>query len=268
MTIITDLVPFSREALHEEIEVLEAIYDNSLSIYDSTTIDSTIRLALSVPVHHPSDDELKVAILISIPTNYPASPPQLQLIDQFIASHHVSLCNRIVRICRISRRLQVSDALFSRVLRIYMHEFPHSDAVQFIPGQVCIYEGLQVVIRLCETFAIENEKLQDTLKVLRSGIDRFQIATPAHKPIEKHEPPPPRKQVIVARPCPPITTAQPIIDRKSVFVGHCAAIAAPEDVETVMEVLLSDKRIQKATYGPPLFAHSVSFTEIMIAGTT
>ncbi|KAJ3089271.1 hypothetical protein HK102_006797 [Quaeritorhiza haematococci] len=49
--------------------------------------------------------------------------------------------------------------------------------------------------------------------------------------------------------CPTIhTSCEPIVDRKSVFVAHCATVKTVNDVKKVMDVLLSDKKIARATH--------------------
>eukprot|EP00605_Chrysophyceae_sp_TOSAG23-4_P000318 GSChrysophyteH1.ASY1.ANO1.363.1 assembled CDS len=45
-----------------------------------------------------------------------------------------------------------------------------------------------------------------------------------------------------------IAHSEPVVDRKSVFVGHACAVNNMEDVEQFKEQLLSDKKIAKATH--------------------
>ena len=46
----------------------------------------------------------------------------------------------------------------------------------------------------------------------------------------------------------PIYSSQPIVDRKSIFVGHACRLEGPEDVQGVVATLLADKKIAKAAH--------------------
>ncbi|KAL2913195.1 hypothetical protein HK105_207314 [Polyrhizophydium stewartii] len=49
--------------------------------------------------------------------------------------------------------------------------------------------------------------------------------------------------------CPPIVvSARPLVDRKSVFVAHAAAVTTPAEVDLVRRALLSNRRIARATH--------------------
>ena len=49
-------------------------------------------------------------------------------------------------------------------------------------------------------------------------------------------------------------TSEPIIDRKSVFVGYACLISHPADVSKVIQYLLGDRKIAKATH-PTMLAY-------------
>lgn len=51
-------------------------------------------------------------------------------------------------------------------------------------------------------------------------------------------------------------SSEPIIDRKSVFIGHVCKITSPSDVTKVVNYLLSDRKIAKATH-PTMLAYRV-----------
>ena len=51
-------------------------------------------------------------------------------------------------------------------------------------------------------------------------------------------------------------TSEPIMDRKSVFIGHACKITSPSDVLKVVDYLLSDRKIAKATH-PAMLAYRV-----------
>lgn len=52
----------------------------------------------------------------------------------------------------------------------------------------------------------------------------------------------------------PLYSSQPIVDRKSVFVGHACRIEGPGDVQAVVATLLADKKIAKAAH-PAMLAY-------------
>ncbi|WAQ83792.1 hypothetical protein PtA15_4A241 [Puccinia triticina] len=45
-----------------------------------------------------------------------------------------------------------------------------------------------------------------------------------------------------------VYTSEPIVDRKSVFIGHAVALDDPKDVPRILEYLLSDKKTAKASH--------------------
>lgn len=51
-------------------------------------------------------------------------------------------------------------------------------------------------------------------------------------------------------------TSEPIVDRKSVFIGHACKITSLSDVSKVVNYLLSDRKIAKATH-PTMLAYRV-----------
>ncbi|ORY07581.1 UPF0029-domain-containing protein [Basidiobolus meristosporus CBS 931.73] len=48
--------------------------------------------------------------------------------------------------------------------------------------------------------------------------------------------------------CPEIFSGEPLVDRKSVFVAHVATVRSVEEVKAVMQTLLQDKKVARATH--------------------
>lgn len=219
--------------ISEELEACLAIWgdeDAQLSVYQPPSTPpanlTTSRFVLSTKIQS-LHEQLKINILIALPQQYPeTSPPLLQLQDRYLASH------------------PVSDKLFSSILRIYMHErmdgrSTSADAggVEFIPGEVCLYEGVEKVKRLCEEFVVESAEASQKLKSIREGVEGYRIGveeSPGH--LTPEEAPPVRREeeqhdsALDDLPCPTIISSDPIVDRRSVFIGHCAAITSPDEV--------------------------------------
>lgn len=59
------------------------------------------------------------------------------------------------------------------------------------------------------------------------------------------------------RPLPQIFSSEPIQDRKSAFVGHCARISSEGDVAAVVAHLLTDKKIARAAH-PTIWAYRLA----------
>lgn len=212
-------------ALADELEVLQAIWGDEgvLSSYAdgapwSSAQTSPLRLLLDSKLGHTTS----LRIHISIPANYPASPPLLQLADVYLGS------------------FAIDDDLVSRVMRCYSHdatdgrsrEAHEPDSVEFRAGEVCIYEGVEWVKQICQEFMLAQEQKREGMELIRSKVQECRIDAPAMSDVEETP-----GQVFVSpthlearRPCPEIISGEPLTDRRSVFVGHCARISSPDDV--------------------------------------
>ena len=212
-----------------------SVHDSAINPVSSSANRATSRFVLSTKIQS-LHEQLKINILIALPHDYPeTSPPLLQLQDRYLASH------------------AVSDKLFSNVLRIYMHEridgrlsSPDAGGVEFIPGEVCLYEGIEEVKRLCEEFIVESEKVSLELRSIREGVDVYRIGgeesiqrsvAESESPVEQEEIH--RPVQLDEMPCPTIISSEPILDRRSVFIGHCAAITTPSEVGLIRQTLFS-----------------------------
>ncbi|GAA5887274.1 hypothetical protein JCM3774_000618, partial [Rhodotorula dairenensis] len=256
----------------DEIQSLAAIYDTdqrpALSVYEppppppaprrrapSPPADWTpasgdpLRLVLATTLASPRDS-VPLHVLLSIPRGYPtAEPPLLQLQDRYLSS------------------FAVSDALFGAVVRTFMHDPEAASAVApdasaagvEWTGAVCLFEGIEHVRELCANWVADRER------ELSQGERARTLAAEAEadeKRDSRREAPattsaPTQRQEETGRagraqkpvvPCPQIVSSAPIVDRQSVFVGHTARIESLEEVEAVMDALLSNSKIARATH--------------------
>lgn len=129
----------------------------------------------------------------------------------------------------------------------------------FTPGAVAVFDGLMYVQSLVEPWYRQRAEADDQGEAERE-LERAR-ATPvsqgkddvaehlAHLSVSAK----PKPQA-PSRPVPPITSSEPITDRKSSFVGHACRITDEEDVMAVVAHLLSDRRIARAAH-PTIWAY-------------
>lgn len=168
----------------------------------------------------PTDDEeISCNVLVSLPPSYPATAaPQLQLLSRYIGP------------------FGVDSTLFGAVLRTYIS----SEGVEWVADSVCVFDGLEWVKERCAEWysGKKSEKLAGQL--LRE--DERGSATPdveegknkkvseLHDNVEEHAAPAPVGIPHGIK----IIEAEPIIDRKSAFVGRACRITDPAQVYTIV----------------------------------
>ncbi|KWU45749.1 UPF0029-domain-containing protein [Rhodotorula sp. JG-1b] len=259
----------------DELQSLAAIYDSpdqqpALAAYTkpsrprvpsppaewspSSSASNPLRLVVSTTLASPRDD-IPLHVLVSLPKGYPADePPLLQLQDRYLSS------------------FAVSDALFGAVLRTFMHD-PEAVSDGTTPpgiewtGGVCLFEGVEYVREVCGQWVADREKELAQAERARTDAaaadasekrDRQReaaaaAAAPRRGEGEGSAPVANKNQnghasKPAAVPCPTIVSSDPIIDRQSVFVGHTAKVESLEEVEAVMDSLLSNSKIARATH--------------------
>jgi hypothetical protein len=103
-----------------------------------------------------------------------------------------------------------------------------------------------------------SEVLYPAIEIIRQRVEELQSATtPTQQPSEAHP------QLI---PVPVIATttleifhSQPLIEKKSTFIAHCARVTSMAEVQEFRAFLLSDKKIARATHN--IFAFRFSSPE-------
>ena len=167
----------------------------------------------------PPHDSIYLQILVSLPPSYPVtSPPQLQLLSRYIGSFGV-------------------DAdLFGSIIKIFMSV----NGVEWIPGVVCVFDGLQSVLERVVCWyeqRLESKKAGEALREQNH---------PTPPSIENHE-----AGASPANPVPldtqqgtlpegiKLVEAEPIVDRKSAFIGRACRISDPAQVIIVHPLPIS-----------------------------
>lgn len=144
-----------------------------------------------------------------------------------------------------------------------------SAGVPFVPGDVCVFDGLVHVQSLVGTWHAARVAEVGAGEAARTG---GRSGTGASTPAER-DPAPSRAEAAAveaslarlalerpkpsakpARPLPKLFTSEPILDRKSAFVGHACKITDEDDVMAVVAHLLEDKRVARAAH-PTIWAY-------------
>ncbi|KAH7887447.1 hypothetical protein F5I97DRAFT_1925899 [Phlebopus sp. FC_14] len=238
-----------REQVASEIGVLQSIYgDNAIHLWHSSRSGSpgdhtpehahhngsestseTIRYVVSLNL--PSHEDVAIRILVSLPSSYPASsPPQLQLLSRYIGA------------------FGVDASLFGSILRTFIS----ISGVEWSADTVCVFDGLQSVLERCEAWyedRLNAEKIGDLIRE-DAHEQAYPDATPAQA--AEHLEEIPRPQVPLQDTTLPegiqIVEAEPIVDRKSVFVGRACRISHPSQVPLILNNLMSDRHIARAAH--------------------
>lgn len=163
----------------------------------------------------PSHEDIHIQLLVSLPATYPeSSPPQLQLLSRYIGA------------------FGVDSSLFGAVLRTYISS--HSK-VEFVPDTVAVFDGLQHVVELCDLWYEERLSEGAVGELIReeerghkppaySGIPHPVVSNTVAKVEEK------LPMTINPLSIPELIEAEPIVDRKSVFIGRACRISHPSQV--------------------------------------
>ncbi|KAH6914706.1 UPF0029-domain-containing protein [Coprinopsis sp. MPI-PUGE-AT-0042] len=231
-----------KEAVASEIQVLQSIYgEDAIRVYRPTSSNGknlqagTIRYQLKLPL--PDHESTSVKLLVSLPPSYPStSPPQLQLLSKYIGA------------------FSVDPSLFGSVLRTYISTV---SGVEFVEDQVCVFDGVQNVLERCEKWYGEQLSLKEGRRLEREEEkERGEARRPApaaqKKAAETHEEEDEINEFGEDEASMPegvqFYVAEPIQDRKSVFIGRACRISQPSQVPQIIAHLMTDRRIARAAH--------------------
>jgi hypothetical protein len=213
------------ESVASEIDVLQSIYgDHAIHLYHSSPgsprsgVPNSSSSALGairyeVSLNLPSHEDISIRILVSIPPTYPASnPPQLQLLSRYIGA------------------FGVDSSLFGSILRTFISV----SGVEWTPESVCVFDGLQNVLERCEAWYEDKLNRETAGELLREDAHtRNHILVEPDEPFEASTTADEKDRVPLDTALPEnikIIEAEPIVDRKSVFVGRACRISDPSQV--------------------------------------
>lgn len=167
-------------------------------------------------------NEVRLDLLIALSPGYPSDFPAVVLTDRYLGDYQV-------------------DTELSTAVAMAL-----ADDGSWEPGTPALYEAVERARTIAGTWL---QRHQDA--TLASQLERAEDhpETPRAKapPTPRSLPPPaaapPRMPDGLAW-----VSAEPIVDRKSVFVGHAVAVSHPSQIRPALDWLLSDSKIAKAAH--------------------
>ena len=153
------------------------------------------------------DTELRV--LVSLPSSYPTNaPPQLQLLSRYIGA------------------FSVDSDLFGAILRTYISQ----DGVEWIPDTVCIFDGIEWVKERCLKWYEERLSDEKAHEILREDDVKKQEDVDLETPDSQRRAELLRPEYVELPKGVEIFVSEPVVDRKSVFIGRACRITDPSQV--------------------------------------
>ncbi|KAF8550499.1 ribosomal protein S5 domain 2-like protein [Imleria badia] len=240
-----------REQVASEIGVLQSIYgDNAIHLWpghgsrvgspEHTSVGSsqsngmdTIRYVISLNL--PSHEDVSIRILVSLPPSYPAeSPPQLQLLSRYIGA------------------FGVNSSLFGSILRTFIS----TSGIEWSRDTVCVFDGLQSILERSEAWyedKLNREKVGEVIREDASGRDTapqesVEWTKEDGEGLGRVSQPTPILQDVALPEGINLIAAEPIVDRKSVFVGRACQISHPSQVPLILNHLMSERHIARAAH--------------------
>ncbi|KAG6897186.1 hypothetical protein C0992_003575 [Termitomyces sp. T32_za158] len=203
-----------REAVASELEVLRSIYgENAVKLWHPSGIprnrhskseqtDDTIRYEVELSLSSPHED-VTVRLLVSLPETYPlSSPPQLQLLSRYVGA------------------FGADSGLFGSILRTFISV----NGVEWAADSVCVFDGLQSVVERCTAWYENRLSMEKAGELLREDAkEQLHTDTP---PIEADNHTSSENTAAVETSLNSLPeglelfVAEPITDRKSVFIGR------------------------------------------------
>lgn len=173
----------------------------------------------------PSDQEdTRFQLKIIIPPHPSHSIPRLELLARYIGA------------CKVNEKLSGS-------IRDIFKDHPPT-------GESVLYDAIEITKEIVSKFYLDylEQRKHSSAPVDESNLERLELSDRlAPYPPEEDRTEDDAKEPIDLKEF-SLHSSQPIIDRKSVFVGHSAQLVDPKDVPRILSQLLSDKKIAKASH--------------------
>ncbi|SCV72564.1 BQ2448_4101 [Microbotryum intermedium] len=230
-----------------------------------------------------SSSSIPFELVLSIPLqSYPEiEPPRIQLSSIYLGPFLIpSELHRQILQCfkqpdqsPLPGKANPASANSSSISRTRDHHDDKQNIIQvdWTPGEVVLFDAVQIITDACSAWYRERSKkanqdsvnsaleigaqhenessledgISDAVKNLVLG-DEHVYCDPSYKKKDRNAS---ASQGIK------IWSSDPLVDRKSVFVGHTATVHSQAEVDQVMSELLSDKKIAKATHNISAFRY-------------
>lgn len=174
----------------------------------------------SLPLH----EDIHIQVLVSLSPLYPSSsPPQLQLLSKYIGA------------------FSVDRELFGHVLRTFISQL---SGVEFTTDTVAVFDGLQYVLEVCSewyTQRLSEETagalIREEEKIHRAG-GNSELQQPDTSIVEETT----STQATIPEGV-ELIEADPITDRKSVFIGRACRITHPSQVAALCMFMCTFPRL-------------------------
>ena len=152
--------------------------------------------------------------------------------------------------------------------------FISPEGVDHNDGEVCVFEGAQYTLSLAKQWFAARLSENLAADIARTG-DRQAAHTMTHESSSRGSSRPPTPSLAKTnhdssrhkgkKSGIKIVSSEPIIDRKSEFIGHAVRITDISQVRPVIEELLDNKRIARAAH-PAIYAYRIAKDVGGIAG--
>ena len=230
--------------------------------FGSCQFSNIIAHRISLPAPH---DAVTIRILVSLPPSYPSTlPPQLQLLSKYIGPYGVD------------------SGLFGSILRTFISV----NGAEWSPDTVCVFDGLQSVVERCVVWYEDRLSTEQAGALIREDAkDHMDVpSSSSMDPVQEELIPNSHFSLIAAIPEGiQIVESEPIVDRKSTFVGRACQITHPSQVNStssgrptqltylsqvplVLSHLMSDRRISRAAH-PTIHAYRCQVGTLQHQGT-
>ncbi|SPO27092.1 related to YIH1 [Ustilago trichophora] len=208
---------------------------------------SKITLSISTDIE-TVQDAIPIRLAVTLPPFYPhsARPPQLQLLSRYIGG------------------FSVDSKLFGEILRAFYHQTEDDSVVDaeeaagaawiggsmdkglhWAKGEVVLFEGIEWVKEKVVDWWNEKEAERVSSAPAPSKADTTPTGTNITT-FSNPNPAPPQQQLEPFAGT--LFQTESIIERKSEFIGYAATITSPDQVPSVLSLILSDKRVARATH--------------------
>ncbi|KAH9456185.1 hypothetical protein MJO29_006198 [Puccinia striiformis f. sp. tritici] len=223
----------SHSELADELSALVAILGDESMSCDFEEVDNDqvhsifliIDLDLDNYVNADTQEDTHFQLRLDIPDGYPSTEakPRLKLLAKYLGSFRVDqkLLGSIVEVFEGQKSndpilYEGIETAKEIVAEFYQTNLDRRKSSNQEPGQASSPQEIE-------------GKTEDQSNGRSEAADRVEC------PVEKVE------QFVVH-------TSEPIVDRKSVFIGHSISLNDPKDVPRILQHLLSDKKIAKASH--------------------